>query len=90
VSAEIYKLTAVTAPTTPVDDDLIGGLKALLEMAKTGQIQGIAYTTIQTPGAGSYTGSGTGWRGHLGGLHIVLGGIEILKARLLNEERDIS
>jgi len=86
MTAKIVKLSTVTAPTLEVDDDLVQGLKALLEMAEAGKIQGLAYVSVATSGVGQYTGCGTGWHGHLGGVHIVLGALTILQNRLIFEE----
>jgi hypothetical protein len=79
----VRHLTTATKPTLPVDDDLIVGIEALLALARKGDIQGIAYVTIRTNGAGHYETVGTGWRGHQGGAHIVLGGLQVLNQRLL-------
>ena len=76
------------ASATRIDDDLIAGLEALLSFAKEGRIQGIAYVTVETHGIGQYSGVGTGWRGHLGGVHIPLGGLAILSNRLITETTD--
>jgi hypothetical protein len=90
VSGEVVALVALTKPTLPISDDLIDGLEALLKLARDGKIQGIAYATIQTAGVGSYTTVGTGWRGHLGGAHIALGGLATLQYRLLHEDPDLT
>jgi hypothetical protein len=82
----VRRLETVTKPTLPVDEDLIIGLEALLEQARKGNIQGIAYITVRTNGAGQYETVGTGWRGHLGGRHVVLGGLQVLNQRLLDED----
>lgn len=84
----VRKLETVTKPTLPVEADLIEGLEALLKLARDGDIQGIAYATVRTNGAGHYETVGTGWRGHLGGGHVVLGGLQMLNQRLLAATRD--
>lgn len=81
----IRHLSAATKPTLPVDEDLIQGLQALLDEARKGNVQGIAYITVRTNGVGHYETVGTGWRGHLGGAHIMLGGLQVLNQRLLAE-----
>jgi hypothetical protein len=86
MGAEVIPISALTKPTMPVCEDLVSGLEALLALAKDGSIQGIAYTTVQTPGAGTYTLCGTGWRGHLGGVHIALGGLALLQSRLIAQD----
>lgn len=89
MSAEVVQLETVTKPSSPIDLDLIQGLEALLDLARAGTIQGIAYTTIQSFGAGSYEQMGTGWRGS--GVdcnfHTVLGGLAIVSARLIAEKQ---
>lgn len=79
----VRRLETATKPTRPVDEDLIEGLEALLALARNGDIQGIAYISVRTRGAGQYETVGTGWRGHLGGAHIMLGGLQVLNQRLL-------
>ena len=52
--SEPVRLHTVGAPVLPVDDDLIAGLEALLELARTGSIQGFVYATIKSTGVGQY------------------------------------
>jgi hypothetical protein len=84
----VRRLSVATKPTLPVDDDLIAGLEALLSLARKGDIQGIAYITVRTNGAGHYETVGTGWRGHQGGSHIILGGLQVLNQRILAASAD--
>lgn len=81
-------LRAVGRPVAPIDQDLINGLKALLQLAEDGGIQGIAYATIKTNGSGQYELCGTGWRGSGvdQNVHTVIGAVSILQARLLREK----
>lgn len=84
----VVPLVTLTRPATPVDEDLIEGLEALLALAREGDIQGIAYVTIASHGIGQYEKMGTGWRG-LGvdnNCHIMLGGVAVLQARLIAEK----
>ncbi len=92
MSDNVRHLTPATKPTLPVDQDLISGLETLLDWARKGDIQGIAYITVRTNGSGHYETVGTGWRGHLGGAHIMMGGLQVLNQRLLKaaDEDDIT
>lgn len=88
----VLHLQPLERPVLPVDEDLTEGLRELLCLAEEGKIQGIAYVTIASPGAGSYTSVGTGWRG-AGvdtNVHTVLGAVAILSARLVAEKGRLS
>jgi hypothetical protein len=82
MSGDVVKLRTVTTPTMPVDEDLVSGLETLLQMAKEGRFQGLAYVMVQTDGVGCYTNVGTGWRGRAGAGHVLLGGLSVLEHRL--------
>lgn len=86
--AELFALTPATEPVLPVDPDLVARLETLVEMAKAGEIQGIAYATVQSVGAGSYNHVGSGWvgRGASQNVHPMLGAIVVLQSRLLASE----
>lgn len=83
------KLVPATTPVVPIDQDLIEGLEALLDLARNGEIQGIAYATIRSDGVGSYQSMGTGWRGAGvdNNCHIIVGGVALLSARIIQEMR---
>lgn len=89
----VIKLVA-PRPPSPVDPHVISELENLLERAKAGRFNGIAYVTVTSDAAGNYSALGTAWAG--AGIemnaHTAVGGIEVLKHRALMElfewERD--
>ena len=84
----VVTLQTVSSPVLPIDQDLIDGLEALLDMARNGNIQGLVYATIKSRGLGQYDHCGTGWRGAGvdNNVHTVIGGLSILQARLIHEK----
>ena len=86
MSADVVKLSAVSSPPLPADADLVARLEELLELAKAGEFNGIAYVTVTSPAAGAYIACGTGWSGAAveTGVHIALGGLAVLERRLVD------
>lgn len=83
----ILKLVTNTVPPSPVDDRVISLLERLLEDAKAGQFNGIACVTVTSHAAGAYSALGTSWDG--AGIeqnaHTAVGGLEVLKRRMLDK-----
>lgn len=87
----IHKLETVQKPVLSVDEALINCLEILLAKAKEGEIQGIAYCTVKSNGAGSIICTGFGYNGAgvCDNVQVTLGAIEILRHKFLtNEIRD--
>jgi hypothetical protein len=74
----VIKLREETLPDEP-DADLIAKLEELLEMAKSGQLRGMAYATVK-----SQLVLGTGWSGTAGTRYPLSGAIGMLHTRYFN------
>jgi hypothetical protein len=82
---DVRTLRTVMTPVSPVDEAVIAALEDLLAMAKRGEVQGIAYATINSDGLGAVLSTGTGYKGEgiLQNAHAAIGVVEVLKGRLL-------
>lgn len=86
----VVKLEAITKPQAAVDGKCVELCEHILEMAKAGEIHGIAYATVQSAGAGSYIsiGSGFGGGGVETNIHVALGALAVLTKRLVEFEAE--
>lgn len=84
----VVRLETSTRPTLPIDVDLIADLELLLEKAKQGEIQGYAFITIKSSGAGNYIDITNGFCGAAinNNVHTAIGALAILQARLISEK----
>lgn len=83
--ADVVPLKTVTAPIQPVDEQVVKMAEELLERAKSGEIQGIAYATVSAEASGALIccGSAYGGQGLHQNVHAILGGVDVLKERLM-------
>lgn len=83
--SEPIKLVTPTEPMRAADPATIAYIEEMLDRAKDGQFNGIAVVTITSPRSGSYDLCGTGFAGAglEANVHTVLGGIDVLHARLM-------
>lgn len=67
----------------PVCPEVIERLEELLERARKGEINGIVFATIHSPGAGRYLGVASGWAGDAcrSNVHTVAGAIQMVQMR---------
>lgn len=81
----VVPLTTATKPVLAVDEAVIAALEDLMERAKAGEIQGVAYVTVQSDGMGALLSTGTGYKGEgiAQNVHATIGIIEALKGRMI-------
>lgn len=87
MASPVLTLITPTTPPAAVDPETIRFLENLLASAKAGEINGVAVVTITSPHVGAYIGCGTCWAGDAvrQSVHTMLGGVDVLKQRMLNE-----
>lgn len=76
--SNVVKLKGETLPEEP-DQDIIAKLEQLLELARSGNLRGIAYATVA-----SQLVLGTGWVGTAGTRYPLSGAIGMLHTRYFN------
>jgi hypothetical protein len=88
MSDNVVKLTTVGNPVSAIDAGTIEIAEELLDMARRGEIQGLAFVTIKTVGAGTVDSVGSGWAGNGvdQNVHAVLGGLVGLQARFIKSK----
>jgi hypothetical protein len=66
---------------------VVAKLEQLLEEAKAGQFNGLAFATVTSPHTGSYTEVGTGWEGAgvLQNSHTAVGAVSGLHYRMMRD-----
>jgi hypothetical protein len=85
--SNVVRLETENPVPVPVCPEVIDMLEQLLERAKRGEINGIAFATIHSPGPGQYLSCASGWAGDAirANVHTVLGSIEALKWRFWSD-----
>ena len=83
---KVIQLVPETAPS-PVSEECVKMLEQLLEKAKAGEFNGFACITVTADNCGHYTALGTMWAGNgvTQNSHTAVGGVEVLKKRMLDE-----
>lgn len=81
--SNVVKLETENPTPVPVCPEVIERLEELLERARAGQINGIVFATIHSPGPGQYLSCGSGWAGDAmrANVHTTAGAIQALALR---------